>query len=466
MPNLRAWLHPEGDQLRRDQQLGWALGSLGTAVMLGTLTGYGLYFMTTYLGIGALLAGQLIGLSKFYDMLTDPIMGHLSDRTQSRWGRRRPYLLLGAIACPVSLALLFQIPAAESTSATVIYIAAVLVLYATAFTIFNVPYLAMPAEITTSYRERTVIMSQRIFFSTIGVLTVSVLGPNLIKTFGGGVAGYMSMSWVMSAICLTAMCATFWLTRNTAVLPPSPAKDRNLVSQLRFIWQNRPFRFYMLAKICMFTAQSSVQGTLLFFGSYVLDRGEMILAAFGVGYTAGSLVSIPLWNFLITRLISKRAAFMISSLGLGSVFLTWLAAEAGEAEVLLYGRFLLLGVFSAGSMISASAMLPDIMDYDRRRSGINQEGLYAAAFSLVEKIANTVGPIVIGTLLGLTGFVSTRGGEIVAQPEAAIAAIRVGVSIVPFLLAGLAAWLIRHYELDEQRLAETRSETDRASQIV
>ena len=85
-------------QLQRHQQLGWALGSLGTAVMLGALTSYGLFYMTTYLGIGVLLAGQLIGLSQFYDRLTDPVMGQLSDRTHSRWGRRRPYLLLAAVA--------------------------------------------------------------------------------------------------------------------------------------------------------------------------------------------------------------------------------------------------------------------------------------------------------------------------------------------------------------------------------
>jgi len=151
-------------QLRLSEQLGWATGSMGTGVMIGALTGYGLYYMTNYLGIAAGMAGSLIGLSKFYDMISDPVMGQISDRTRSKWGRRRPYLLVGTIACPLALLLLFHLPAFESSSLTVALIFFVLLLYATAFTFFNVPYFAMPAEMTSNYHERTVIMSQRVFF--------------------------------------------------------------------------------------------------------------------------------------------------------------------------------------------------------------------------------------------------------------------------------------------------------------
>lgn len=445
-----SWQRSPTQQLSRSEQLGWATGSLGTAVVLGVLTSYGLYFMTTYLGIGALLAGQLLGWSKFYDMLSDPVMGHISDRTDTRWGRRRPYLLLGAIVAPLALIMLFEVP--DLGDATIAYLALLLILYATAFTIFNVPYLAMAAEFTTDYHERTVVMSQRIFFSTLGVLCISVVGPNLIKFFGGGETGYIRMSWVMAGICALTMSIAFWTTRNTRFVARSPRSEHGIRDQFRFIWRNHFFRYYMLAKICMFTAQSSVQVTLLFFGRYVLGRDEMILAAFGVGYTAGSLIALPVWSRLIQGGLGKRGAFMICSIGLGTVFLSWLLAVPQEPAALLYLRFGLLGVFSAGSMVSASAMLPDIMHYDREQTGINQEGLYAAAFSLVEKLANTIGPILLGTLLGLTGFVSTQGGELVAQPESAILAIKAGVSIVPFALACAGAWLIRSYTLDASKL--------------
>ena len=416
--------------------------------MLGVLTSYGLFYMTTYLGIGVLLAGQLIGLSKFFDLLTDPVMGQLSDRTHSRWGRRRPYLMAGAICCPLALILLFLIPDFQSETIKVGYIAVILLLYATAFTLFNVPYLTMPAEMTTRPDERTLIMSQRIFFSTLGVLMISTIGPQLIALFGGEAVGYIRMSWVMAAAVLVAMGLTFALTKNTQTLPPSAPGSYGLKKQWRCIARNRPFRFYLLAKIFLFLAQSAVQGSLLFFAFYVLDSDEGVLAAFGIGYTAGSLISLPAWNFAISRWIGKRNAFTISALGLGAVFLTWLAAGVGEPVIGLYARFFVLGIFSAGAIVSGAAMLPDIMEYDRRQTGVNQEGLYAAAFSVVEKVANTIGPMIVGFALGLTGFISGRDEGMPDQPETAIMAIRICVSVVPCLLAAMAAVLMQFYRIE------------------
>ena len=434
--------------MRRSQQLGWAAGSLGTAVMLGVLTSYGLFYMTTYLGISVLLAGQLIGFSKFFDLLTDPIMGQFSDRTHSRWGRRRPYLIVGAISCPLALVLLFLVPDFQSEAITAGYIAVILLLYATAFTFFNVPYLAMPAEMTGHPDERTLIMTQRIFFSTLGVLMISTVGPQLIFRFGGGSDGYIRMSWVMAGMVLIAMSLTFGLTKNTRSLPPSQRENYGLYKQWRLLLRNRPFRFYMLAKISLFMAQSAVQGSLLFFAFYVIGSDEQILAAFGVGYTVGSLLSLPVWNRLISGVLGKRNAFMISALGLAAIFLSWLGAGHGEPMIGLYARFFLLGIFSAGGIVSASAMLPDIMEHDRRKTGINQEGLYAAAFSVVEKIANTIGPVIVGFALGLTGFISGRDGVMPEQPPEVIFAIRMCVSVVPCLLAIAAASFMRFYDLN------------------
>jgi GPH family glycoside/pentoside/hexuronide:cation symporter len=445
----------EPNELRLSQQLGWAAGSLGTAVMLGALSSFGLYFMTTHLAIGALVAGQIIGLSKLYGVVADPLMGVLSDRSRSRHGRRRPYLLAGMIGCPLGVVLLFLNPPLAGMTATVAYLSLAVLLYATAFSIFNVPYLAMPAEMTGRYHERTLLMSQRMMFSTLGVLAISVLAPVLIRFFGGGTHAYTRMSWVMAALVLCAMGLAWILTAGTPSLPASSATEYGIVRQARLIGANRPFRVYMLAKICLFVAQTSVQGTLLFYARYVLGRDESLLAAFGIGYTVGSLAALPLWTIGIRGALGKRNAFFLSALGLGVTFLTWLAAGPGEPAALLYARFIVLGIFSAGSLVSGAAMLPDIMEYDRRRTGLNQEGLYAAAFSVVEKIANTLGPILTGTLLGLTGFVATRSGEIATQPEAAINAIRLGVSVVPFVLAMLAAWTIRSYDLDESALAAT-----------
>jgi len=444
-------------QLRLSEQLGWALGSMGTGVMIGALTGYGLYYMTNYLGIAAGLAGALIGLSKFYDMISDPVMGQISDRTKTKWGRRRPYLLVGTITCPLALLALFHMPTFENSTLTTAFLFFILLLYATAFTSFNVPYFAMPAEMTSHYHERTVIMSQRVFFSTMSVVSISVLGPYVIEWFGGGIAGYQGMSWVLAALVFLAMGATFLLTRNVAFTSRSERGDYRFRNQARLILKNKPFCTFVVAKSLIFIGSASAQGTLLFMGKFVIDRGEMILVGFGIGYTLGVTISLPIWTHLIAKVLDKRNAFRIASIGLGLTMFTWWFATADESLMIFYFRFFLMGIFSAGGLVSGSAMLPDMMEYDRHRSGVSQEGLYAATFSLIEKIAYTAGPAMLGILLGVSGFISVEKGQFVDQPDSAITAIRIAVSIIPAVFSIIGGLLIGFYDLDEAKLKSAQS---------
>lgn len=457
MLNIAARWAANNYQLKLREQLGWAMGSMGTGVMIGALTGYGLYYMTNYLGIAAGLAGSLIGLSKFYDMISDPVMGQISDRTESKWGRRRPYLLVGTIACPLMLLLLFHMPVFESGSLTITVLFLVLVLYATAFTSFNVPYFAMPAEMTSNYHERTVIMSQRVFFSTMSVVSVSVLGPFVIEAFGGGVAGYKGMSWVLAFLVFIGMGTTFLLTKNVAFTLRSERSDYRVRNQVKLILNNKPFCTFIAAKSMIFIGSASAQGTLLFMGQFVLGRGEMILVGFGIGYTLGVMFSLPIWTRLIAKVLGKRDAFRIASIGLGLTMLTWWMATPDESLIIFYSRFFLMGIFSAGGLVAGSAMLPDMMEYDRHRSGVNQEGLYAATFSLIEKIAYTAGPAMLGLLLSAGGFISVQKGQFVDQPDSAITAIRVAVSIIPAVLSIIGGLLIGFYDLDEAKLKSVKS---------
>ena len=463
MLNIAARWAANNYQLKLREQLGWATGSMGTGVMIGALTGYGLYYMTNYLGIAAGLAGSLIGLSKFYDMISDPVMGQISDRTQSKWGRRRPYLLVGTIACPLTLLLLFHVPVFESGSLTITVLFLVLVLYATAFTSFNVPYFAMPAEMTSNYHERTVIMSQRVFFSTMSVVSVSVLGPFVIEAFGGGVAGYKGMSWVLAFLVFIGMGTTFLLTKNVAFTLRSERSDYRVRNQVKLILNNKPFCTFIAAKSMIFIGSASAQGTLLFMGQFVLGRGEMILVGFGIGYTLGVMFSLPIWTRLIAKVLGKRDAFRIASIGLGLTMLTWWMATPDESLVIFYSRFFLMGIFSAGGLVAGSAMLPDMMEYDRHRSGVNQEGLYAATFSLIEKIAYTAGPAMLGLLLSAGGFISVQKGQFVDQPDSAITAIRVAVSIIPAVLSIIGGLLIGFYDLDEAKLKSVKSVSTEAT---
>lgn len=172
------------NRLTFGQKLGWATGAHGTSTMTGVLATYLLNYMTDVLGIAAFLAGSIIFAARMYDLVTDPLMGYISDRTQSRWGRRRPHLLLGAIVCFIAFVALFNVPDITGEIGMAAYATFLLILFTTAYTIFNVPYLAMPAEMTDSYNERTSMMGYRVVFFTTANLGLFLGGALLIRTYG------------------------------------------------------------------------------------------------------------------------------------------------------------------------------------------------------------------------------------------------------------------------------------------
>jgi GPH family glycoside/pentoside/hexuronide:cation symporter len=310
---------------------------------------------------------------------------------------------------------------------------------------------------TSNYHERTVIMSQRVFFSTMSVVSVSVLGPFVIEAFGGGVAGYKGMSWVLAFLVFIGMGTTFLLTKDVAFTLRSERADYRFRNQVKLILNNKPFCTFVAAKSLIFIGSASAQGTLLFMGQFVLGRGEMILVGFGIGYTLGVTFSLPIWTRLISKVLGKRDAFRIASISLGLVMLTWWMATPDESLIIFYSRFFLMGIFSAGGLVAGSAMLPDMMEYDRHRSGVSQEGLYAATFSLIEKVAYTAGPAMLGLLLSAGGFISVQKGQFVDQPDSAITAIRVAVAIIPAVLSIIGGLLIGFYDLDEAKLKSVKS---------
>ena len=421
---------------------------MGTGMMIGAVTNYALFIMTNMLGIGAATAGLLIGVSKLYDVVIDPFIGRISDRSHHRWGRRRPFLLMGLCIAPFAFVALFNAPVFAVEAFNLAFVGCVLILIATGTSLFMVPYMAMAAEMTVKYNERTVLMSQRVFFNTLGLLAMSVALPMVITFFGGRPAGYGPAGAVMAVVVAITFATTFWLTRGARFLPATTDKSYTLTDQLRFIAGNKSFASFIAAKILTFLAQSSLQGTLLLYGVYILGRDERFMVPFGIGYTAGSLAALPIWAWLMTRKISKRAAYNISILGLGIVFLTWLLATPAEPTWVALVRFVLIGALSAGSMTAGTSMLPDMMELDRKTTGVRQEGLYAAAYTLVENVGSTIGPVLIGFALGATGFISTKGAVVVSQPEATKTAIVLCVSVVPAFFMAVAALLMRGYTVD------------------
>ena len=339
-----------------------------------------------------------------------------------------------------------------------VYASFLLILFTTAYTIFNVPYLAMPAEMTDNYNERTSMMGYRVVFFTTANLGLFLGGSVLLRTYGTE-QGYSLMGWILGGVLMATMLWAFHATRNAPQIQRTEVVTYTVREQIAMVASNKPFMIYLSVKLCQLIAQASSQAALLFFGIYVLQRSEQLLFAFGTYFTVSTFVAIPFWTWAGKK-FSKKPVYMAAALLYVAVMATWLLSDSSEAQWIVNARIFAIGVAVTGILVLGFSILPDTMEYDRRRTGLNREGIYAGLYSTMEKAASGFGPLLFGAYLGAMGYVSTRGGETVAQPDAAVSGIYIGLGVFPAAAALLSAVLLIFYTLDEKTLKETGPVTE------
>jgi len=198
-------------------QFSWGMGSLVTIGYLNAVAALILVYLTTIVKVESAVAGALVAGARVVDAFSDPLMGWITDRTQTRWGRRRPYLLIGALVCGGMLPLVYSmhlLPVPEVGTAVAF---AVLVAYSLGFTLFNVPYLTMPIEMTERRMERIQIMSYRVVFMMLGALLGNAAAPFLVDKFGGGADAFSKVGIIMGLVVAAAMLTTFIGTAGTRI---------------------------------------------------------------------------------------------------------------------------------------------------------------------------------------------------------------------------------------------------------
>ncbi|HEY7597239.1 MAG TPA: MFS transporter [Actinophytocola sp.] len=423
----------EVDRLPVRTRFGYSLGSLSTGAF-GTVPGLLLLpYLTDTLAVPASVAGLLVLLPKAWDVVFNPIAGRISDRTHTRIGARRPYLIGGGIALAIFFAGLFAGPNTGSAAIDALYVAGMFLLCATAFAFFQVPFNALPAEMTGDPDERTRLTAWRIAVLAIAIL-VSGAGAPAVRDAVGGIAGYRIMGIAVGVVIILGAVGVFI---GTARVPfgrvlPSVSNWREVFAAIR---DCRPFRWLLGA----FVIQAVGIGTLLAGVDYVArvaigDKGlqSLLFAAF----VAPALLVMPVWQRVALR-FGKRIGYIVATLVftagvlgmLGArVFPTW-AAVAFAAVV---------GVGYAGMQVFPLALLPDVISAEERRTGQIRAGLFAGVWTAGETLGLALGPALYGLVLAIGGYVSSAGTD-VTQPSGAVTAVVLGAALVPalFALAGL-----------------------------
>ncbi len=431
--------------------IGWGMGTFGISSMFNSVNLLLQRFATDFLGIAAASFGLIYLISKIYDAVTDPIMGVLSDRTKSRFGRRRPYLLLGGALSAAAFVALFNAPSVLDSPDALLVLALLLVFYSTGYTVFNVPYLAMPAEMTRDYMERARLISFRVYAIGFGTLAGTSLAPALIGFWGGGREGHAALAWAYGGLILAAGAFAFFATgkaRATAYVRESPLSRRE---KLQLLLTNKPFAILVLVKTLHLTSLAVTNAGFIYFVVYILDRGYGTISLLGLANGLGMLAGTPIWYALARWLRSKRNLYILASTLAALVLMSWWLATPAEPLAVTVLRKFVHGLTIAGSLLCGQAMLPDAIAQDAARSGLRREGVFSGIFTTAEKMAFAIGGAASGIFLGMMGYVSSTEG-VVAQPDSAILAIYLCVSFLPAgLLLASIAFLVQ-YDLDEDKV--------------
>lgn len=426
---------------------GWGLGSVGLAVVHNTLNVLLMAYLIRVVGIEPALAGTIVLSTKLVDVLTDMPVGWLSDRTHTRMGRRRPYLLAAALITPLAAYGLFSAGPGGSSQA----IASLLLLSAVGYTLFNVPYLSMPAEMTNSPDVRTHMVGVRSSAIALGTLFGISLAPIIVGQMGGGTEGYNMLALIMALAIFVAFFGSFASLKD-APDHASSEPPTALWHQLKSIVKGRSYQMLLMIKILHLLGLAVGAGSLLFFFTAALEYDATMLGLYGMVTTITWTLVMPFWTRLANS-IGKRKGYMLATALYTVLTISWLLAEPQEPAAQLFGRAFLFGILSGGMLLMGNGMLQDIMDDDFRRHCERRNGVFAASYSLTEKITSGIAAQILGFILAYTGY--QRGAE--TQSPEAISGLYFTVGFVPAVCMGLSLLFIYYYTLHEDDLRQADS---------
>ncbi|MFJ4896917.1 MULTISPECIES: MFS transporter [unclassified Streptomyces] len=430
-----------GPRLPRQVRIGYGLGSLCTGTFATVPGLILLYYLTDVLAVPAAVAGAAVFLPKAWDVLINPLVGVLSDRSRLPGGPRRPFLLIGACTLPPLFALVFAAPPLRGAAAAG-YVAALFLLAATAYAVFQVPYVTMPAEMTRDPGERRRMLGWRVTFLGVAILLSGALAPAIAHADGDTPASYRLMGLAVAALLAAGMFGAWFTTRRAPAAARSEAEP-SLRAQLAAARSGGPFRHLA----AMWTLQALAIGVMLagvqYFATYILGSPGAVTPLFAC--LIGPLVLFtPLWTRL-ARLRGTRYAQWCASLlylaGAGALAFT---RQGGPA--LGYAATAVIGIAYAGLQLLPLTMLADTIAADAARTGKRRAATFTGLWTAAETLAFALGAGLFALVLATTGFRSSDAGHRVDQPGAALTGIALGMSVLPVVLAAASLWMLHRYE--------------------
>jgi len=428
----------------------YGIADLGISMLTASIQFFLLFFYTDIAGIDPALAGTALLVGKLtWDALNDPFFGYLSDRTRSRWGRRKPYMLLGALPFGLSIWLLFSLPPGLVGVKAFLAVLGSFLLADTFQTVVSVPYYALSAELTRDYDERTSLISVRMIFTVLGyilgaALTTAVAGIFIDLGWTKN-AAYSGMGAVFGAVAVITLLVTTFGVKETPNPDLQPAKMPAL-SQIKHVLRNRPFVQYMIMSTIISISFTLLTSLLPYYLTYHLKMADQISFVMFVMLATIGVFLLP-WRYAAKKM-SKGPAY---ALGLAIACVAILAAFflPPEPTPLIYAVAFVAGLGFSAQYVFPWSMIPDVIEVDQARTGERHEGIYFGVNSFLGKLTGALGIAASGWALKLYGYVPN-----VAQTPHALFGIRFFFAVVPVIAFMVALPLLIWYPINRKNHAE------------
>ena len=434
----------------------YGIGDLGNAVVNSAIQFFLMKFYTDGALILPALAGNALLIGKIWDAINDPLFGWLTDKTKSRFGKRRVFMIFGAIPLAIAVALLWYVPAVNRIW-TFVWIALTFMLFDTVWTLTNVPYYALTSELTDDYDERSSLTTYRMVMAVPAYLLGAAITPAIVGLFALQRTGYGFIGilyGVISAVVLLISAAGFRERKVAVEAKPEPNPFKSMGAALR----NKPFVWLCAVYLTVNLSFAFIKILMAYYIEYQLLMKTQTTLVMGLMLVCVT-ISLPFWQWL-SRKMDKGPAYAIG-MGVGAlaVLITFFLPHG--ATPLIYLVSVLAGFGFAANWIFPWAMVADVSDYDRLETGQQRTGMYYGVWGLATKISEALALAAVGWILTGFGYVAN-----VAQTPHALLGIRLFFGLVPAAFIFIALPFLYKYPITRRSHAEVRAKLEAKDQAA
>lgn len=435
--------------LRR--KIAYGMGDMGISLAYFTVGFFFLFYLTDLLGLPPSIAGLAFFIGRLWDSVNDPLIGAANDRTVSRLGRKRAYLIYGAIPLAITFGLLWIIPPAASQQVKFVWATVSMLLYTTAYSAVTVPYMALVPVMTTDYDERTQITGIRAILSTLG----SILGGAvalIVSSFSSKLVGLQVIAVVFGiasgASILVAAQSVRGLEKpitQSDILPHYGLRD-----YLRVIREKNVF-ILMLFKFLGAIATGALTAALPYFAKHILGSERISTIGLAI-YVLVSALCIPIWNrFSKTR--DKRKLLLW-----GTIAATACLLVIGQVSLTIYFYIgcALLGAAMASYLLIPYSLVPDLVEYYEHQTGERHESIFFGLWMTVHQFGISTAGLVLGIFLQAFGY----DGNLAVQSAPALTAVRLAFGVLPGILLVTATLVLQRYTITREMFQNIQTELE------